>query len=46
MGTDLIVTATVASVHTVHNADNGFTSGLLHHILGQDYLRAIPVCDH
>jgi len=41
MATGLMVTATVASAHAGHDAGTGFTSGLLHPMLGLDHLLAM-----
>ncbi|MGP4845606.1 HupE/UreJ family protein [Marinobacter sp. 1Y8] len=39
--TGLMVTATAASAHAGHDAGTGFTSGLLHPMLGLDHLLAM-----
>jgi len=41
MATGLMVTATAASAHAGHDAGTGFTSGLLHPMLGLDHLLAM-----
>lgn len=41
MATGLMVTATAASAHDGHDAGTGFTSGLLHPMLGLDHLLAM-----
>jgi urease accessory protein len=41
MATGLMVTATAASAHACHDAGTGFTSGLLHPMLGLDHLLAM-----
>lgn len=41
MATGLLVTATAASAHAGHDAGTGFTSGLLHPMLGLDHLLAM-----
>jgi urease accessory protein len=41
MATGLMVAATVASAHAGHDAGTGFTSGLLHPMLGFDHLLAM-----
>jgi len=41
MATSLMVTATAASAHAGHDAGTGFTSGLLHPMLGLDHLLAM-----
>jgi urease accessory protein len=41
MATCLMVTATAASAHAGHDAGTGFTSGLLHPMLGLDHLLAM-----
>jgi urease accessory protein len=38
MTTGLMVTATTASAHAGHDAGTGFTSGLLHPMLGLEHL--------
>tara|TARA_R110001599_G_scaffold184952_1_gene379156 strand:- start:8050 stop:8604 length:555 start_codon:yes stop_codon:yes gene_type:complete len=41
MATGLMVTATATSAHAGHDAGTGFTSGLLHPMLGLDHLLAM-----
>ncbi|WP_417546364.1 HupE/UreJ family protein [Marinobacter sp.] len=41
MATGLMVTASAASAHAGHDAGTGFTSGLLHPMLGLDHLLAM-----
>ncbi|VVT09203.1 HupE-UreJ family metal transporter [Marinobacter salarius] len=41
MASGLMVTATAASAHAGHDAGTGFTSGLLHPMLGLDHLLAM-----
>jgi len=41
MATGLMVTANAASAHASHDAGTGFTSGLLHPMLGLDHLLAM-----
>jgi urease accessory protein len=41
MATGLMVTATAVSAHAGHDAGTGFTSGLLHPMLGLDHLLAM-----
>lgn len=41
IATGLMVTATTASAHAGHDAGTGFTSGLLHPMLGLDHLLAM-----
>jgi urease accessory protein len=41
IATGLMVTATAASAHAGHDAGTGFTSGLLHPMLGLDHLLAM-----
>ena len=41
IATGLMVTATAASAHAGHDAGSGFTSGLLHPMLGLDHLLAM-----
>ena len=41
MATGLMLTATAASAHAGHDAGSGFTSGLLHPMLGLDHLLAM-----